>query len=62
LNQLDEVFSVTGQVRFDGACFTGRKEGMADHQNVWTSIVCEQALWSGKERRKEKSEENNGRE
>ena len=28
LNHVDEVFSVTGQVRFDGARFPGRKEGI----------------------------------
>ena len=29
LNHVNKIFSVTGQVRFDSACFTGRKESIA---------------------------------
>ena len=28
MNHVDEVFSFTGQVRFYGVCFLGRKEGI----------------------------------
>ena len=39
LNHVDEVFTVTGQVRFDGAPFTSRKECIVSKsiRNVGTS-------------------------
>ena len=39
MDHVDEIFSFTGQVRFDRVCFTGGKKGVVSEAigNVWAS-------------------------
>ena len=56
MDHVDEIFSFTGKVRFDRACFTGGKKGVVSEAigNVWASgavftatIGAGRELWVG---------------